>query len=68
MNDTDRARQLREETAALHRAAARCRELAGQPDLHAPLLQIITGRISALVEELRWEVAAVRWPDPGDDA
>ena len=68
MTDTERARQLREETAALHRAAIRCRELAGAADLHAPLLAIITSRISALVEELRWEVAAGPGADLGDDA
>jgi hypothetical protein len=39
----------------------------GDADLHAPLLQIITNRISALVEELRWEVAAVRWAEPKND-
>lgn len=68
MNDTALARQLREETAALYRTAVRCRELAGDTDLHAPLLRIITDRISALVEELCWEVAAVQGADLGDDA
>jgi HPt (histidine-containing phosphotransfer) domain-containing protein len=67
MNDIQLARQLADQTDALQQAAVRCRELAGQPDLHAPLLQIITDRISALVEELRWEVAAVRWANEGDD-
>jgi hypothetical protein len=67
MNDVELARQLADETDALHRAAARCRELAGQGDLHAPLLQVITDRIAALVEELRWEVAAVRWANSEDD-
>jgi HPt (histidine-containing phosphotransfer) domain-containing protein len=67
MNDIQLARQLADQTDALHQAAAGCHELAGQADLYAPLLQIITDRISALVEELRWEVAAVRWADSGDD-
>jgi hypothetical protein len=67
VNDAQLARQLAEQTAVLHQAAVRCRELAGDADLQAPLLQIITNRISALVEELRWEVAAVRWDEPKDD-
>jgi hypothetical protein len=66
MNDLQLARQLADQTAALRQAAVRCHELAGEADLHAPLLQIITGRISALVEELRWEVAAVGGAEPGD--
>jgi hypothetical protein len=68
MNDARLARQLAEQTVALHQAAVRCRELAGDPELRAPLLRVITDRISALVEELRWEVAAVQWADQGDDA
>jgi hypothetical protein len=49
MNDIQLARQLADQTDALHQAAARCHELAGQADLYAPLRQIITDRISALV-------------------
>lgn len=66
MNDAQLTRQLADQTAALHQAAVRCRELAADADLHAPLLQIITDRISALVEELRWEVAAAASAGPGD--
>jgi len=64
MNDVQLAGQLADQTEALHRAAVRCHELAGKADLQAPLLRIITGRISALIEELRWEVTAVRWTEP----